>query len=67
MKATLEFDLTDLSESTVFRKAVKANELWSCLADLYRQSKESGDIEWQQAIESTVSSWGLDINEIELL
>ena len=67
MKATLEFDLTDLNESAVFRKAVKANEVWACLSDLYKQAKDSGDIEWQQAIESTISSWGLDINELELL
>jgi hypothetical protein len=67
MKATLEFDLTDLNESMVFRKAVKANEMWSCLADLYRQAKDCGDTEWQQVIESSISSWGLDINEIELL
>jgi hypothetical protein len=64
MKATLEFDLSDLNESLIFRRAIKADALATALQELYSLAEGSQDIEWRDNIRSTIESNGIDINDI---
>lgn len=66
-KATLEFDLSDLGESLIFRRAIKADALATALQELYSIAEGNQDIEWRDNIRSIIESNGIDINDILFL